>query len=186
MSGEDYLGWRRAAVIATPPTPQAALDAEQTRQLELDATALQADVAAFLQSPQVLSEVLTPEHGGMLRPADSDWSAYHAQCLKRVRDVNGLGGPRMHIVWHGTLAKLGRIPMLPDEGDSQHILDAERLVEAWIANMDAHGKVDGRALCISFFSHRWERPTEAGGGPHPDTADHKKAKALASYGAHGT
>ena len=116
----------------------------QTRQMEQDATALQADVAAFLQSPQVLSEVLTPEHVGMLRPADSDWSAYHRQCLKRVRDVNALGGPRMHIVWHGTLAKLGRIPMLPDEGDSQHILDAERLVEAWIANMDAHGKVEGR------------------------------------------
>ena len=121
MSGEDYLGWRRAAVIATPPAPQTALDAEQTRQMEQDATALQADVAAFLQSPQVLSEVLTPEHVGMLRPSDSDWSAYHAQCLKRVRDVNGLGGPRMHIVWHGTLAKLGRIPMLPDEGDSHGV-----------------------------------------------------------------
>ena len=43
MSQEDdngsYLGWWCTAVIATPPTPRAALDDEQTRQLEHDATA---------------------------------------------------------------------------------------------------------------------------------------------------
>ncbi len=75
--------------------------------------------------------------------------------------------------------------MYPDIADSAHIIDAEKLVEAWIEQQDETGKVEGRALCISFFSHRWERPSMDPLQAHPDSLEHKKAFALSKYGEFG-
>jgi len=45
--------------------------------------------------------------------------------------------------------------------------------------------IEGRGLCISFFSHRWERPSRDPAEAHPDSTDHKKAFALSMYGKFG-
>ena len=92
---------------------------------------------------------------------------------------------RRHIVWCKTLAELGRFPMYPDMADSAHIIDAEKLVEAWIEQQDETGKAEGRALRISFFSHPWERPSMDPLRAHPDSLEHKKAFALSKYGEFG-
>ena len=87
------------------------------------------------------------------------------------------------MVWHGTIAQLGRLPRWPQ--DAAHILDAESVCEEWIKTCDAKGKVDGRALCMSLFSHRWSRPSLNPSEAFPDTAENDKAKALARYGKGG-
>ena len=74
------------------------------------------------------------------------------------------------------LAELGRLPQWPQ--DAEHILDLESCVVEWIKHQDDRGKVDGRCLCISIFSHRWSRPSLDPAEAHPDTVDHKKAAAL--------
>jgi len=88
------------------------------------------------------------------------------------------------VVWWGTLLEDRQLPQYPC--DWSRILDAEALLLAWLENMDDHGKVDGRAVCLTFFSHRWERPSTDVSLAHPDSVCNKKALALAQYGSRGT
>jgi len=138
----------------------------------------------YLGSTEVLSAVQTPETMQALMNLDADWSGFIESTLRRVREVNGLGGPRMHVVWGGVLEKKGVMPRYPD--DWRDILDAERLLEQWQRRMDRCGKIQVRVLCFSFFSHRWERASRDVESAHPDTATHKKARALGEYGRRGT
>merc|ERR1719195_1267895 len=102
----------------------------------------------------------------------------------RVAQVNALGGPRLQVVWWGTLMQDRQLPQYPR--DWSRILDAEAMLKAWLEKMDEYGKVDGRTVCITFFSHRWERPSNDVLLAHPDSETNKKALALAQYGARGT
>eukprot|EP01040_Poterioochromonas_malhamensis_P008300 gene8300-8977_t len=96
--------------------------------------------------------------------------------LNRIRETNNLGGPRVHLVWWGHLQEVGHLPRAPD---AHHIiLDAEALVEAWIEQCDAEGKLAGFDLSLRFFSHRWSQPKEN----QPDTKEHIKAKCLFNFG----
>jgi hypothetical protein len=90
----------------------------------------------------------------------------------------------MRVVWHGTLKAIGHLPRWPQE--HEHILDLESLCLEWMKRQDDMGKIDGRAMCVSLFSHRWERPSLNPSEAHPDTPDGSKAKALARYGESGT
>lgn len=142
-------------------------------------------VESFLSSDTLLKEPgFTPEGVEALKPAGSDWRGFSAWLLKRIRAVNGLGGPRFMVVSWKTLQHLGRFPMFPTE--SEHILDAERLLEEYASLQDKEGKVEGRVVCFSFLSHRWERPDLNASKAHPDSAGNKKAKALAKFGEFGT
>lgn len=114
----------------------------------------------------------------LLAPADSDWSGFAPWLLQRVNDINAVGGPRMRVVHWRTLADSGRLPRWPQ--DAALVLDLADLLEAWIARQDAFGKVDGRIVCLSMFSHRWETPNA------PDTPADLKARSLARYGEIGT
>jgi len=167
------LGWRRAAALVTPET--AAADVPHGE--------LGERVHAFLASQEVLGNPgFTKDGVAALKPQYSMWHGFVEWLLKRVRSINALGGPRMQVVSWLTLRELGRFPQMPT--DHSHILDAERLIEEYMIMMDEYGKVDGRVICFSFFTHRWERPD--GDDPHPDSIDHKKAKALAAFGAFGS
>ena len=83
----------------------------------------------------------------------------------------------MRVCWSGTMESLGRIPRWPQ--DQEHILDLEALCKEWAGKQNEKGKVDGRAMCISLFSHRWERPSMDPKEAHPDTVDGAKAKVRA-------
>merc|ERR1719362_2301013 len=141
-------------------------------------------VEEFLSSEEVLGKPgFTPEGVEQLKPKDSDWRCFSQWLLDRIQGVNKLGGPRVLVVSWKTLRSLGRFPAYPME--SEHVLDAEHLLREFIRVQDDHGKVDGRVICFSFFSHRWERPFKDGEA-HPDSHDHKKAKALAAFGEFGS
>jgi len=180
----EYLEWRKRAIAYAPKGPPLGeLSDDQLRSLEAEKAELQDNVAKYLGSPEVLNAVLSPEIIGALMTPEADWSPFIRGCLKRVQDVNALGGPRMQIVWWGSVKSLQRLPMWPV--DRNHVLDAERLLEQWAEEMDEKGKVNGRGFCISTFSHRWERPG-FDSSAHPDTPDHKKAAKLVQYGEFGT
>ena len=175
-----YLSWRAASVaekVKKEKKPAALKPFMTFQSVESTAAEVLEAVQTYLKSDASTAMVMPPLDAFM--PADADWSGFAHFLLGRVRASNALPGPRMRIVWWKTLEELGRIPRWPD--DCGHVLDAEALLEAHIREMDSKGKVDGLAPCISFFSHRWERPSMSGGA-HPDSADHKKSKALASYG----
>lgn len=187
MEERSYLGWRRAAV-AEPPEP---LQPEEGR-ASIVAGGGEADVAQ--EAKEMMDGVLKTLGEGVfledgppipyLMQPDADWSGFGPFILARLRAINALGGPRMRVVWSGTVAELGRLPQWPE--DSEHILDLENVITEWIEHMDDRGKVDGRCLCVSIFSHRWSRPSLDPAEAHPDTVDNVKAAALAKYGERGT
>lgn len=187
------LGWRAPTVtlpLSGPVGRRSSWTRElsdvEFRQLEADAEALRAKVAAFLCGPDVTRAAVTPEAIKALAEPDSDWRPLVHQWRRRIQACNALGGPRMHLVWWGSLKTFGQLPRYPREADAQHILDAEHLVDEWIRLMDGHGKVGSRSMGISFVSHRWERPSPDQDRGHPDSADNKKARGLIEYGERGT
>jgi len=181
-----YLGWREAALLSVDSkiSVYAASRDPLADHVVQKAGDIGNRVQDFLASDDVLSKPgFTPEGVELLKQKDSDWRGFTQWLLNRIRSVNDLGGPRVMLVSWKTLRNLGRFPMYPME--SEHILDAERLLKEYARVQDEKGKVDGRVICFSFFSHRWERPSWEGDA-HPDTEDHKKAKALAMFGEFGT
>jgi len=143
---------------------------------------VQALFAGYADSVPFLSAEQLPE---LMKP-EADWSGLAPYILARVKACNALGGPRMQVVPWKALEVLGHLPQYPDPEDSRFILDAESLLEEWVARQDEQGRVGGRIICFSFFSHRWERPSMDPTLAHPDDAEHKKAKALTTYGRLGT
>jgi hypothetical protein len=105
--------------------------------------------ATLAESPAFNIELPPPD---TILPPEADWSFFAHMLLSRVEEVNTLDGPRVRLVHWSTLDKLGRIPRWPD--DAAHVLDAADLIRAWIARQDAKGKISGRILCLSMFSHR--------------------------------
>eukprot|EP00939_MAST-03C_sp_MAST-3C-sp1_P002065 g2065.t1 len=124
---------------------------------------------------------------------DADWTKMVEMQLAKVRAINALDGPRMRIVWSGTCHHLGKIPRYPT--DWKHILDAETVLVEFLKQADGKGKVtcknnltgelERRIFCLTMFSHRWERPHPDPRRSYPDSADNKKARALAYYGSSG-
>lgn len=190
-SQPSYLDWRSAAIIDLSATLKPQLQKNTSSDMEAvmhEAEQVRLRVEDLLSSDSVLTaNVFTQETVPILMEVDSDWKPYNRFMLERVRAANELtkGEVRMQIVWWKTLQELGRFPMYPDPSDSMHIIDAQRFIEAWIQRQDKNGKVEGRGLCISFFSHRWERPSRDPAEAHPDSTDHKKAFALSMYGKFG-
>ncbi|GMI28380.1 hypothetical protein TrRE_jg1657 [Triparma retinervis] len=174
-----YLGWRSAAVAATPPPVP---ELEEGADLQKESADMMHNVVEALKTnPVFLGE--GPPVPALINP-DADWSGFAHWLGARVAAANALGGPRMRVCWSGTMKELGRMPRWPQ--DAAHILDVEELCKTWAAKQDEKGKVDGRAMCISLFSHRWERPNIDPKEAHPDTPEGTKAKALAKYGSNGT
>uniref|UniRef100_A0A7S1SFK3 Uncharacterized protein n=1 Tax=Alexandrium catenella TaxID=2925 RepID=A0A7S1SFK3_ALECA len=182
---DSLLGWRAAAAVSRLIATHASLS-QEVEATVADPDSLRTSATKFLASEEVLSNPgFTVEGVAKLKPEGSDWRGFIDWLLKRVRDVNGLGGPRFMVASWLSMKQLGRFPMNP--ADQEHILDAEYLLEHYKTIMDDKGKVGGRVICFSFFSHRWERPSsKAGGGGHPDSHDHKKARALAKFGEFGS
>eukprot|EP00398_MALV-I-01_sp_L67-1_P000165 gene165-29_t len=183
-SGNAYLGWRATALAAPPAqAPVESLSSVLVGDAELanDCKKMMDKVLKTLKEGVAFTSE-APDLPSMVSP-DADWSGFAPWLLSRVQAVNALGGPRMRVVWHGTLTHLGKIPRWPDE--SGHILDLAALCDHWIARQDAQGKVDGRGFCVYFFSHNWERPFANPSECHPDNPNHAKARALARYGANG-
>jgi len=182
-----FLGWRERALVQKKHRvviARQALDDPLDDDLVENSDDISEHVQQFLTDKEVLGKPgFTPEGVEKLREKDSDWHVFTDWLVDRVRTVNQLGGPRVKLVSWMTLRLLGRFPMLPTE--SEHILDAERLLEEYSRLQDDKGKVDGRVACFSFLSHRWERPS-LGADAHPDSESHKKAKALAKFGEFGT
>jgi len=152
-----------------------------------EAEDLRARVNRFLGSHDVLQgNFLAQNSARELMQPTADWSGLAKWMLKRVRDCNALGGPHMHVVPWQAFATEGRLPKYPEPVDCRYILDAQRLLEEWVIRQDKQGRVDGRIICFSFFSHCWERPSVNPEEAHPDTACGKKAQVLKSYGFFGT
>lgn len=191
LSEPAYLGWRQAAIVAWAPPSVAPVDPSLTaKETQRMSTRIEEYLARDDSPHQQL--VFNKDDVPALMDPQSDFSAMVKMQLTKVRAINSLGGPRMQIVWSGTLRELGRLPRFPD--DAPHILDAERVIEAHLQHCDAQGKVqcDGpdenaeqRVLCISFFSHRWEQGHLNPALAFPDDPSNKKAKALAFYGSSG-
>uniref|UniRef100_A0A7S4SGL7 Uncharacterized protein n=1 Tax=Alexandrium monilatum TaxID=311494 RepID=A0A7S4SGL7_9DINO len=184
---KGYLAWREAAIVSHGCLAEAHKGSQDplSEDVVQVASDLHERVKAFLASDAVLGKPgFTPEGVEELKPKDSDWRGFSRWMIDRVHGVNQLGGPRVKVVSWKTLRQLGRFPKFPTE--SGHILDAEVLLKEYARIQDDKGKVEGRVICFSFFSHRWERPSRVGAGAHPDSEDHKKAKALAKFGEFGS
>lgn len=176
---QDYLGWRRPALAEPPTAPK--MSSRRSSILAGDSN-LKTEVKDMMESVlKLLAKDIFLKDLLPLPPfmhPNADCSMFAPFLLERVKAINSLGGPRMRVVWCGTLAKLGRLPKWPQ--DAEHILDVESLLIEWIK-----GKVDGRLVSISLFSHRWERPSLDPTKSHPDTVDNMKASSLAKYGERG-
>lgn len=180
----EALGWYASFAVDVPKTA----NREEDPSVFEEADMLRGRVNEFLASDTVLKGgFLTPEKvPELMKPDTKDWSGFAKFLLKRVQDCNALGGPRVHVVPWCSFEALGHVPQFPEPSDSKYILDAERLLEEWVKRQDAQGRVDGRVVCISFFSHRWERPSLSIEEAHPDTPEGKKAQAMMHYGKGGT
>mmetsp|Transcript_44812 Transcript_44812/g.130517 ORF Transcript_44812/g.130517 Transcript_44812/m.130517 type:complete len:423 (-) Transcript_44812:199-1467(-) len=187
-----YMGWRETAAILERPRPHEDIAESMSKMVMKNLGAVVEAYLSMDDTPHQRTEFLTWDVPAMM-PADSKGFAPVAHMLlSKVRAINALGGPRMNLVWWGTLCHLGRIPKYPD--DHLHILDAEKLLEEWVKKMDEYGKVqcpsaeggtERRIVCMSMFSHRWARPSMDPAQAFPDTVDNKKCKALGYYGYSG-
>ena len=128
---------------------------------------------SFTKRPPFLDGPLPPDKEQLRKVHKPDMINWYKE---RVHRANEAGGPRCRLVWWKTIRSLGRLPRWPD--DAAHILDAERLLNEWENECDNEGKVDGRAFCQSFFSHKWFNG-------NPD-ADGEKWSRLAHYGELGS
>ena len=109
------------------------------------------DALGVCSSCRILCEVLDPRTRA--RSDDGDANAQQDtlrfECrkfhwvLQRCKLVNSVGGPRQLCVHWSSIKRLGRIPRWPD--DAAHILDYERVLEAWVERMDEFGKIGDRA-----------------------------------------
>eukprot|EP00928_Gymnodinium_smaydae_P040098 TRINITY_DN27253_c0_g1_i3.p1 TRINITY_DN27253_c0_g1~~TRINITY_DN27253_c0_g1_i3.p1 ORF type:complete len:384 (+),score=48.64 TRINITY_DN27253_c0_g1_i3:86-1237(+) len=178
----NRLGWRNSCV-ATPW--------EAPAEHYLDLLTSQVHDVLISDTFRHPPPLVTPDGPDMDKVHSKDQVIWY---LKRMNLANSVDAPPMRVVWWGTIEKLGRLPRWPE--DREHILDAEKVLVEWAKLCDDRGGVlvDGvrREICFSFFSHRWERPAkdhgssyECGKNAHPDTAEHKKAKVLATYGSRG-
>lgn len=169
-----YLGWRGDAV-ASPSVKR--FDGSREQLHEAVHAALSSP--ALREPPPFITKMTSPP---------PDMSLVHTReqvewYLRRMRVTNAVGGPRCRIVWSGTMKSLGRLPRWPD--DAAHVLDAELLLTKWLDMCDDDARVDGREVCFTMFSHRWERPSLDPKLAHPDDEDNTKAKVLATYGELG-
>jgi len=187
----SYLEWRARAVVPAPPTTFPSFDLEDTLRSMGELGDAVERYLARADTPHQSTSFANWDIPSMMR-LDADWTKMVEMQLAKIRAINALGGPRMMIVWSGTCRHLGRIPRYPQ--DSHHILDAEAAVQEFLRQADEKGKVmclnaDGvrepRVLCLSMFSHRWERPNSDPEASFPDSASNKKARALAYYGESG-
>jgi len=118
-----------------------------------------------------------------------DTREYIVWCHQRVKSLNAVGGPRMCVVKGESLKSLGRLPRFPE--DQATVVDWENVLEKWLAECDAEGKIGGKRVVCAFISHRWLRPhycdqcrlgvcldTQSA---HPDDEDASKAKALIRF-----
>jgi hypothetical protein len=87
---------------------------------------------------------------------DFDFRPMFHWVLQRCKLVNSVGGPRQLCVHWSSIKRLGRIPRWPD--DAAHILDYERVLEAWVERMDEFGKIGDRAICCSSKKESYMSP----------------------------
>lgn len=178
--GNEYLGWRQECTCAMVQ------DEFKAGRTEDKMEGFQEEALKIFKSDDFRAQPPCTKF------EDADAKRYVEWMKERVKAVNASGGPRVRVVWFGTMEHNKQIPKYPE--DAPHILDLELTLEGWLQRCNEAGEIDGRKIAVLFCSHRWNRAhwcdaCITGKCPllfqaHPDTEDHYKARTMGAIGRH--